>query len=163
MYSHLSLLLVVEDDPDQQELMQLTLQHIGVNEPICCVDGGKDAIAYLQGEGRYADRVRFPYPTLIITDLQMSAGDGYALLFHLQNHPNKQYFPIVVFSSLDDEEHIAQAKQFGASTYIVKPIDFAETCRALRVLFPEGGVPILNKEGRAAGARDMLVVRPHPL
>lgn len=93
MYSPPSLLLVVEDDPDQQELMQMTLQHIGVNEPICCLDSGMAAIAYLQGEGRYADRLRFPYPTLIITDLQMSAGDGYALLLHLQNHPNEQYCP----------------------------------------------------------------------
>jgi PleD family two-component response regulator len=52
--------------------------------------------------------VRFPYPTLIITDLQMSPGDGYALLLQLQYHPNKQHCPIVMYSSLDDEEHITK-------------------------------------------------------
>lgn len=141
MSSRPSLILVVEDDPNQQELMQMTLECIGVTEPIHCLGGGMAAIAYLQGEGPYADRAQFPYPTLIITDLQMPAGDGYALLLHLRNHPNEQHCPIAVFSSLDDEEHIAQAKQFGASTYIVKPMDFAQTCRALRVLFPENAVP----------------------
>ena len=137
MSSSPSLILVVEDDPNQQELMQMTLQRIGVTEPIHCVGGGTAAIAYLQGEERYADRARFPYPTLIITDLQMSAGDGYALLLHLQNHPTKQHCPIVVFSSLDDEEHIAQARQLGASAYIVKPMTFADTCHELRALFPQ--------------------------
>ena len=66
------------------------LQRIGVTDPIRCVGGGMAAIACVQGEGRYADRERFPYPTLIITDLEMSTGDGYALLLHLRNRPNKQ-------------------------------------------------------------------------
>lgn len=137
MSSRPSLILIVEDDPNQQELLQMSLRCIGVTEQIHCVGGGIAAIAYLQGEGRYADRVRFPYPTLIITDLQMPVGDGYTLLLYLQNHPNRQSCPIVVFSSLDDEEHIARAGQLGASTYIVKPVIFSDTCRELRALFPQ--------------------------
>ena len=136
MSSHPSLILVVDDDPNQQELMQLSLRCIGVTEPIHCEGGAMAAIAYLQGDGRYADRVRFPYPSLIITDLQMPVGDGYALLLHVQNHPHAPHCPVVVFSSLDDEEHIAQASRLGASTYIVKPTIFADTCRELRALFP---------------------------
>jgi CheY-like chemotaxis protein len=139
MSSRPSLILVVEDDPNQQDLMQMTLRHIGVTDPIRCVSSGMAAIAYMQGEGLYADRAQFPYPTLIITDLQMPEGDGYALLLHLRNHPNEPHCPVAVFSSLDDEGHIAQAKQLGASTYIVKPVIFTETCRALRVLFPAEG------------------------
>jgi two-component system, response regulator len=128
MSSCASSILVVEDDPNQQELMQMVLKHIGVTEPIHCAGDAMAAIAYLQGEG--------PYPTLIITDLQMSPGDGYALLLYLRNHPSVQHCPIVVFSSLNDEEHIARAKQLGAS-YIVKPMTFADTCRVLRALFPQ--------------------------
>jgi CheY-like chemotaxis protein len=135
MSSRPPLILVVEDDPNQQDLMLMTLRHIGVTEPIHFVSSGRAAIAYMQGEGQYVDRARFPSPTLIITDLQMPACDGYEFLAHLRDHPSAPC-PVVVFSSLDDEEHIAQTKQLGASIYIVKPMSFAETCRALRALFP---------------------------
>jgi CheY-like chemotaxis protein len=141
MSSRSSLILVVEDDPNQQDLMHMTLQHIGVTDRIHFVGGGMAGIAYVQGEGPYVDRARFPYPTLIITDLQMSAGDGYALLAHLRDHPRKPACPIVVFSSLDDEAHITRAIQLGASSYIVKPMSFAETCRVLRGLIPAKRVP----------------------
>jgi CheY-like chemotaxis protein len=136
MSSRPPLILVVEDDPNQQDLMLMTLQHIGVTEPIHFVSSGMAAIAYVEGEGPYVDRTRFPYPTLIITDLQMPACDGYEFLAHLRDHPSEPPCPVVVFSSLDDEEHIAQAKQLGASIYIGKSMSFAETCRALRALFP---------------------------
>lgn len=133
MSSH-SLILVVEDDPCDQELMLMALRRIGFTEQVHCVDSALAAIAYIQGDGSYADRARFPHPTLIITDLQMPGGDGYSLLRHLRNYPDKQRCPVAVFSSLDDDEHIDQARQLGAVAYIVKPMTFAEICSALQAL-----------------------------
>lgn len=102
-----------------------------------CVPSDEAAIAYVHGEGEYADRVAFPYPTLIITDLQMPAGDGYALLRTLQSQSDPPSCSVVIFSSMDDEDHIAKARQQGVNTYIVKPITLEGTCRALRMLFPQ--------------------------
>ena len=69
------------------------------------------------------------------------------LFLHLQSHPGEEACPIVVFSSFDDEDHIAKARQLGASGYIVKPTSFDDNCRALFALF-EAEPSMLTESGR---------------
>ena len=52
---------------------------IGVTEPIHTINGGREAIAYMMGEGKYADRRVYAYPTFITTDLKMPGADGFDL------------------------------------------------------------------------------------
>jgi CheY-like chemotaxis protein len=64
-------IMVIEDDPSDQFLIKAAFREIGVTDPIQYVGDGAEAIAYMMGEGKYADREKFPYPTFIITDLKM--------------------------------------------------------------------------------------------
>ncbi|MDB6131603.1 MAG: CheY-like response regulator receiver domain protein, partial [Verrucomicrobiales bacterium] len=63
--------MVVDDDPNDLILIQRAFRAIGVTEPIHTISGGLEAIAYMMGEGKYADRDTFAYPTFITTDLKM--------------------------------------------------------------------------------------------
>ncbi len=114
-------ILIVEDDPNDQFLMERAFRNIGVTDPIQVVSNGEEAIAYMMGEGKYADREKFAYPTFIITDLKMPKGDGYSVLEFLKGNPEWAVIPTVVFSASRDLDDIKKSYMLGASSFHVKP------------------------------------------
>jgi CheY-like chemotaxis protein len=114
-------ILIVDDDLDARELLLLALQRIGISSRVCCVNGGNEAVAYLRGDAAFADRERFPYPSLLITDLKMSDGDGFTLLDQLRGMPRYRVVPTIVMSASADPDDIRKAYMLGATSYFVKP------------------------------------------
>ena len=127
-------ILLVDDSSDDLELLLTAFERIGVTKNIACVNGGHEAIDYIQGYGKFCDRDLYPYPSFIMTDLKMPEGDGFALLEQLKSMPGYSVFPTIVMSSSSDEDDIRTAYMLGASTYLVKPSGFEELVRVLRVL-----------------------------
>ncbi len=128
-------ILVVEDDANDRILLQLAFDRIGVTDPIHIVENGLEALAYLQGIGRYADRARFPYPSFLITDLKMPELDGLAVLAHLKDCPEQTIIPTIVFSASSDPDDIRLAYSLGANSYIVKPVELEELFRILKLTY----------------------------
>jgi CheY-like chemotaxis protein len=127
-------ILVVDDEDDDLMLIEGAFRTNGVTCPIHLVTSGSEAIEYLMGEGKYANRRLYPYPTFIVTDLKMPHGDGLEVLQHIQSNPEWRIIPTVVFSSSEDPDDIKKAYILGASSYHVKPNDFDGLCRQLRIL-----------------------------
>jgi CheY-like chemotaxis protein len=135
MKQRIPTILGVDDAPDDQALITLAFRKNGVTCPILWTRSGEEAISYLKGEGQYADRSAFPYPTFVMTDLKMRDGDGFAVLQHLKSRPEWAVIPTVVFSGSSDEDDIKRAYMLGAGSYIVKPTDFDELRVRLRIFF----------------------------
>jgi CheY-like chemotaxis protein len=114
-------ILVVDDDVNDQFLIRTAFKKIGVTDPIHVVGDGTEAIEYMMGEGKYADRKKFAYPTFILTDLQMPGKDGFAVLEFLKTNPEWAVIPTIVFSASTDPDDIKKAYMLGASSYHVKP------------------------------------------
>jgi CheY-like chemotaxis protein len=127
-------ILVVEDDADYQTLILEAFNSIGLQNPIQTVSSGSQAIAYLIGEGKFADRGKYPYPTFIMTDMKMVGGDGLSVLEHIKNNPDWDIIPKVVLSSSEDPDDIRKAYRLGASCYHLKPGSQAELCQFLKTL-----------------------------
>ncbi|HYP16708.1 MAG TPA: response regulator [Opitutus sp.] len=127
-------ILVVDDSVDERELIEMSLRAVGVTCNIRALRDGSEAIAYLAGEGAFADRAANPYPTLILTDLKMPGADGFAVLEFLRTHIDHTVIPTVVFSGSSDADDIRTAYRLGASSYIVKPTRTDELQRRLRVM-----------------------------
>jgi CheY-like chemotaxis protein len=128
-------ILVVEDSPNDQLLIQRAFTKIGVSAPVYFASNGAEAIAYMKGEGKFSDRNTYPYPGFIITDLKMPVADGFAVLEHLQSHPLSRIIPTVVLSASHDEDDICKAYLLGASSYHVKPPRFEDLLQQLRLFF----------------------------
>src|SRR5438105_10445813 len=64
-------LLFVDDEPNDRLLVELGCERAGVSFQLKTVASGVEAIRYLSGEGRFADRVEHPLPDLIFLDLKM--------------------------------------------------------------------------------------------
>src|SRR5215212_11885450 len=64
-------ILIVDDNPRDITLFQAALENCGIACPVRVVSHAQQAIAYLRGDGNYADRKAFPVPGIIFTDLNM--------------------------------------------------------------------------------------------
>jgi CheY-like chemotaxis protein len=129
-----STILVVDDDPNDLIFIERAFRAIGVTDPVHTVSGGEEAIAYMMGEGKYADRSNYAYPTFITTDLKMPRADGFAVLEHLRNNPEWAVIPTVVLTSSRDLDDIKKSYMLGASSYHVKPSSTEALRHQLKVL-----------------------------
>lgn len=127
-------ILVVEDDKNDQFLIERAFRKIGVKDPIQIVTNGDEAIAYMKGEGKYADRKKFAYPTFVITDLKMPECDGFAVLEFLKGNPEWAIIPTIVLSASSDCDDIKKAYMLGASSYHIKPQNQEQLQKQLEVI-----------------------------
>ena len=150
-------LLIVDDDENERFLAKETFKSLSTNYKIQLAANGDEAIAYLKGEGKLADRKKFEFPSYIITDLQMDPGDGFHVLEFLKNHPALSLIPAVMLSNSQDSDDIRQAYLLGVSSYLVKP----PTLAGLKTLFrkihdywAECEVPEVDLDGFALATND---------
>jgi CheY-like chemotaxis protein len=127
-------ILVVEDNPDDRFLIQRAIEANSVPAELRLVTCGEEAIAYLKGEGQFADREQYQYPSFLITDLKMPRGDGFSLLSFLKSTPESAIIPPVVLSSSGDLDDIKKAYIMGASAYFIKPLQNVELERIMKCL-----------------------------
>ena len=113
-------LLLIENDLDDQFLMKRALAKILPANSVYVVTSGDEGIAYMIGEGRFADRALFPFPTLLITDLNMEHGNGFDVLEFMQANPGWNVVPKIVFSRSSDEHDVQTAYVLGASACQLK-------------------------------------------
>ena len=121
MKKYHSTILIVDDDTNDLILIEKAFREIGVKDPIHTIKNGREAIAYMQGQGKFFDRSVYAYPTFITTDLKMPGADGFAVLEHLKDHPAWAVIPTVVLTASRDLDDIKKAYMLGASSYLVKP------------------------------------------
>lgn len=82
---------------------------------------GSEAIEYLKGEGKYADRAMFPLPYVVLSDLKMPKINGFELLEWIRRQSEFPYLPVVVLTSSDEVRDIQKAYGLGANSFLVKP------------------------------------------
>ncbi len=114
-------ILVIEDKATDQVLIKKAFSTVGVSDPIHFLKSGKEAIAYMMGEGEFGEREKFAYPTFILSDLHMPDGDGFSVLEFLKGNPQWAVIPTIIVSKSRDLDDIKTAYLLGASSYHVKP------------------------------------------
>ena len=127
--------VIAEDDEDAIHLLEAALQAIACEHAVRIVHDGHEALDYLKGEGRYADRTAFPFPDVLLIALKMPVVSGLEVLSWLNKHPECNVLPTIVFSSSNHPSDIKRAYSLGASAYFVKPIEFEQLKRILRSTF----------------------------
>jgi CheY-like chemotaxis protein len=129
------LILIAEDNEDHILLLCRALKKSGVLNPIFVLRDGEEAIAYLRGEGKFADRYQYPLPGLLLLDLKMPKVDGFEVLQWIRQQPGLSRLRIVILTTSDDPHDINRAYELGANSFIVKPLDkqhFLEVTNAIK-------------------------------
>ena len=127
--------LLAEDSPEDVFLIRRAFEDNRTQNPLQVVDNGADAIHYLAGEGRFADRATFPFPALFLLDLKMPLKDGLDVLRWLNQHPDlSRRLPVVVLSSNELPDETQAAYAMNIQSCILKPMDYPELRERIRIL-----------------------------
>ena len=119
-----NLILLAEDDDNDAFFIVRAFQKRQILNPLQRVKDGEEAITYLKGEGKFADRKQFPLPLLMVMDLKMPRLSGFEVIAWVRQQPVIKRLPIVVLTSSRENPDINRAYELGANTYLVKPVDF---------------------------------------
>lgn len=116
--------LLVEDDLNDIFLVKRAFRMARIQNPLQVATDGEEAINYLRGDGKYADRQTFPLPKLIVMDIKMPRRTGFEVLEWVKKDGLLRRIPIVIVSSSEDPEDINRAYELGANAYMIKPVDY---------------------------------------
>lgn len=114
-------ILLAEDSQDDEKLFLRVLRQAGVDNPVSVVHDGDETIAYLKGDGVFADRKKYPLPCALFLDLRMRRLDGWEVLKWLQSQNHFGEMLVVVLTVFDEPKAIREAYRLGAHSFLIKP------------------------------------------
>lgn len=127
-----AVILMIEDDPNDVFLMKRALDRAGLDLPVRSVQDGEEAVAYLEGGGRFADRQAYPVPCLVLLDFKLPKKNGVEVLRWLRSRRDLEDLPVLMISSSAQPEDRKAAIDCGVEAYRVKPVSFDEMIRLAR-------------------------------
>jgi len=119
-----AVILLIDDSDDDCLLIRRAFAKARVLNPLFVVTSGEDALAYLSGSGKYANRAEFPLPSLVLLDIKMPRMDGFEVLRWIRSQPGLRLMRVVMLTSSGDVRDVNLAYQLGANSFLVKPVDF---------------------------------------
>jgi two-component system response regulator len=127
-------IVLVEDNPDDVDFFIHTFEKAGIAARLHVLPDGAEALDFVFCTGRYATRTPSHRPKVIILDLKLPKVSGLEVLRRLKAAPQTRGIPVVVLSSSQEERDLAESYELGANSYIVKPMEFEELCKATRMI-----------------------------
>ncbi|QOC90197.1 response regulator [Micromonospora craniellae] len=121
--------LLVEDDPGDVLMTREAFEEHKLRNRLNVVSDGAEALAYLRGEGEYADA---PLPDLILLDLNLPRRDGREVLEEIKKDEQLCRIPVVVLTTSQADEDILRSYQLHANAYVTKPVDFERFIAVVR-------------------------------
>jgi len=117
-------ILFVEDNPHDAELAIEALKKKNMADDIVWVQDGKEALDFLYCKGNFSERSLEDKPHIILLDLKLPRVDGLEALQHIRE--DNQFFnvPVVILTSSQEETDLMKGYNYGANSYIVKPVNF---------------------------------------
>jgi len=114
-------LLLVEDNEDDVFIFQRAYRQAQLKNPLQIVRDGEEAWDYLLGQGKFAQREKYPVPTLVFLDLKLPLKGGLEVLEEIREDPALADLCVVVLTSSAEERDVNRARELGARAYLVKP------------------------------------------
>jgi two-component system response regulator len=117
-------ILLVEDNPDDEELTRRALKEANIANEIIVARNGLEALDFLFGTGAHADRDLTRLPQLILLDIKLPRLNGFQVLERLRADPRTRLIPVVILTGSSEEEDVLASYQLGANSYVRKPVEF---------------------------------------
>jgi len=125
-------ILLVEDNPDDEELTLLALKESNILNEIIVARDGVEALDYLFATGPHAGRDPTRLPQLILLDLKLPKLEGLETLKRLRADTRTQLIPVVILTSSSEEEDVINSYRHGANSYVRKPVEFHSFVEAIK-------------------------------
>ena len=114
-------LLLVDDNDDDTLLFERALRKADLPNPLAKVHSGTEALMYVAGEDRFANRAEFPFPSVLFLDLGLPGISGFDTLQRIRTECPRAQLPIVVLTGSQQLELARTAYALGADFFLPKP------------------------------------------
>lgn len=128
------IILLVEDNPDDEELTLRALRQGNVANEVAVARDGSEALDFLFSTGNHAGRDPAQMPTVVLLDLKLPKLGGIDVLKRMRADPRTKLIPVVVLTSSSEEEDMVRSYESGANSYVRKPVEFAAFAAAVSQL-----------------------------
>ncbi len=128
------IILLVEDNPDDEELTLRALRQGNVANEVAVARDGSEALEVLFCTGIHAARDPAQMPTVVLLDLKLPKLGGIDVLKRMRADPRTRLIPVVVLTSSSEEEDMVRSYESGANSYVRKPVEFAAFAAAVSQL-----------------------------
>ena len=123
--------LLVEDNPGDIRLTQEALKESEMDVVLDVVSDGEQALDFLMKRAKFADSFR---PHIILLDLNLPKKNGIEVLKEIKANESLKNIPVIVLTTSDADHDIAKAYSFHANCYILKPVDFDDFSKVIRLI-----------------------------
>lgn len=127
-------ILLVEDSPDDQELIRMAIAEEHIANEIISLSDGAQALDYLFGRGSYTGRDISDTPLVILLDIKLPKVNGLEVLQQLRADPRTSLIPVVILTSSNEEQDVLTSYKNHVNSYVRKPVDFEQFTKAVKQL-----------------------------
>lgn len=126
-------LVLIEDSQNDIELFLNVVEWIDMSDQVKIFPDGHEALDYLLGKGNF-EAQKPEKPVVVFLDLKMPLIDGIEILKILRENPSTATHPVIVFTSSNHDIDVLKSYQYGANSYVVKPVQFEKYAETIREL-----------------------------
>jgi len=101
--------------------MKRALKGARVVNPLLVVEDGQEAVDYLSGAGKFADRDQYPLPAVVFLDLKLPLISGHDVLAWIRRQRELESLVVIVLTSSNEPSDLNRCYALGANSYVVKP------------------------------------------
>lgn len=121
------------EDSEQDEILTIkALKKNKVLNEISVARDGQEALDMLFDETH--SKYHQELPLLILLDLKLPKVDGLEVLKQIRNHQRTKLVPVVILTTSKEDSDLLSGYEFGANSYVRKPVDFHEFAEAVKSL-----------------------------
>lgn len=143
-------ILIVEDDPGDEELLLHALRRSNVAwGDFLVARDGEEALEYLFGTGPWTGRDLSGMPQVILLDLRLPKVDGLEVLRRIRSDERTAQIPVLIFTASQEDEDRCRVLGMGANSFAKKPATLDQYVTIFRQL-------------RRLGLHWLMANEPHP-
>ena len=128
------MILLVEDNPDDEALTLRAFNKNRIGNKIFIVHDGAEALDFLFCTGIYAERDPGEIIQVVLLDLNLPKVGGLEVLRRIRADKRTRTLPVVILTSSKEEKDLVEGYEYGANSYVRKPVDFNEFIEAIQHL-----------------------------
>ncbi|MBN1440708.1 MAG: response regulator [Anaerolineales bacterium] len=134
MQNQRSLIVLIEDDPNDATLFRRALRKSGCDADVTVLEDGDAAFRWFRQLLDPPSAEKAVWPRMVLLDIKMPRTSGLEVLEWLRRQPALGRLPVIAFTSSREREDILRAYQSGANSYLVKPVSFDQLKELVRSL-----------------------------
>lgn len=123
-------ILLVEDNPNDEELTLRAFKKAGLTNEVIVARDGQAAIDVLFGVAGTPPLA----PAVVLLDLKLPKLSGLEVLKQVRAHPQTRLLPVVILTSSNQDRDLLEGYSNGCNSYVVKPVAFEQFVAAVSTL-----------------------------